>query len=195
LKPLTTYKNIVTEDRIVGHWNDSKKSVRIEKLANSRYKDVFKEARESNEPISSEDSIYLIKYYIISFEENGFAYNWIGTIAKIGDQQYVSLSPSECRSLDPKKKEFLEAGDTYSYAKLEWEKGNSLKLCFLNGDYIKEMILTGKARIKNEYDPLFGTFIITASAEELEQFLIKYGNDERLYRGGKTIRLSPKNQI
>ena len=84
---------------------------------------------------------------------------------------------------------------TSSIAKLNWKNENTLVLSFLNGDYIKKIILNGKAQIKYEYDPLFETFVITATPGNLEQFLGKYGNNDSLFRGGNTIILTRKNVI
>ena len=83
--------------------------------------------------------------------------------------------------------------ETSTIAKLEWKNNNSLIIHFLDGDYIKQIVLNGNARIKHEYDPLFGTFAITASSDELEQFVEKYGNNENLFKGGNTIILTRKN--
>ena len=56
-----------------------------------------------------------------------------------------------------------------------------MEVQFLNSTYIKEVILQNQARIKHEYDELYNTFIITASSNELLEFLRKYGNNETLY--------------
>jgi hypothetical protein len=86
-----------------------------------------------------------------------------------------------------------DLGDaTSSIAKLEWKGDNTLSVLFLNGDRIREIILSGKARIKHEHEPLFGTFVITASSKELEAFLEKYGDYDNLFTGGETIDLVRK---
>jgi len=58
-----------------------------------------------------------------------------------------------------------------------------------NNDY--EYILG--ARIKNETDELYGTFLITASTRELQQFLEKYGNDSRFFNKENSVTLNRKS--
>ena len=128
---------------------------------------------------------------MISFREKNLDYSWFAGIVKIKDQYYLNLGPGECLSSSGKEAYGL-GKSTSSIAKLEWKNNNSLVLHFLNGDYIKEIVLNGMARIRHEYDPLFDTFVITASVRELEQFLEKYGNNESLFKGGSTIILRRK---
>ena len=96
----------------------------------------------------------------------------------------------------PKDKVFFQLFE--SVAETVIKMGNRLKDVVhekdfeTRGDYIKEIVQTGKARISHEYDPLFGTFVISASSQQLEQFLEKYGDDERLYSEENTITLFRK---
>ena len=77
---------------------------------------------------------------------------------------------------------------THSIAKLIF-RGSELELRILNGDFIKEQLSNGTAAVRYEKDDLFATTLITASSDELRQFLTKYGNDERLYSSKNTITL------
>jgi hypothetical protein len=139
------------------------------------------------------DSVFYTKHYVISFREKNLNYTWVAGMVKINDQYYLNLEPEECLNNNGKEEYNLNGLlSTVSIAKLEWKNNNSLVLYFLNGDYIKEIVLNGQARIKHEYDPLFGTFVITASSQELEQFLEKYGDNESLFKGGNTITLTRK---
>jgi len=47
----------------------------------------------------------------------------------------------------------------------------------------------GTAAVRYEKDDLFATTLITASSDELRQFLTRYGNDERLYSSKNTVTL------
>ncbi|HEY6503647.1 MAG TPA: hypothetical protein VIZ28_06690 [Chitinophagaceae bacterium] len=189
-QPLVTYENITTDNRLAGSWEQSGKNVLIRELGKSHLGNLFADARKENKPFSERDSIFLSKHYVITYREKGVAYTWVAALVKIGQSTFVNLAPEECnignKIITPKGE------DTYSFAKLEWNTGNSCQLRFLDGDYIKELVLNNKIRIRHEYDPLFGTFVITASAQELEQFLEKYGNDERVYKRGNSINLSRK---
>ena len=193
LQQLATYKTIITDDRLAGLWQESGKSVQVEKFKDSRYKNIFAEARNSQTPFSSDDSVFALKHYIITFREKEIDYTWVATLVSVGSHTFISLVADE--STYRNEDIYPTGGSNFkgiSFAKLEWLSDKSLQIRFIDGDYVKKMILSGKARVRHEYDPLFGTFIITASSEELRQFLEKYGDDERLFRGGNTINLMRK---
>ncbi|MGZ5191541.1 MAG: hypothetical protein ACXWCZ_11015 [Flavisolibacter sp.] len=190
LRHLATYQNIVTDNRIAGLWENGGKQILISEFGRSSYVKLFEEARKENVPFSVKDSIFTLKHYIITYREQELHYTWIAALVNIGKLSFVSLTTESCYQ---NIEDITPIGSSaYSFAKLEWNTGNSFQLRFLDGDYIKDIILNGKARISHEYDPLFGTFVITASVEELEKFLEKYGNDERLFKNGKTINLVRK---
>jgi hypothetical protein len=193
LQSLLTQDNIITDDRVVGQWisNDSK-NLLVQKIMDSKFKPTIQELDKHD--YTKADSLFFSKLYVISFQENNLDYIWFCGLVRINDQYYINFEPQEC--LNDLKKESYTLDDqsffnTSSIAKLEW-KGNGLSLHFLNGDRVKKIILNGNARIDHEYDPLFDAFVVTASAKELEQFLEKYGNNESLYDGGRTLNLVRK---
>ncbi|MEJ0101250.1 MAG: hypothetical protein WDO19_01270 [Bacteroidota bacterium] len=65
-----------------------------------------------------------------------------------------------------------------------------MEIKFLNGNFIKNQLEKGAMAVKYESDPLFNTALVTASPVELQQFIAKYGNDERLYSAENTITLT-----
>jgi hypothetical protein len=193
LQSLVTRDNIITDNRIDGVWLDSDpKNILVQKLMNSKFKEAFSKPKSSDRGnFTQQDSIFYSKLYVISYRENNLDYTWIAGLVKIKDQYYLNLKPEEC--FNSNREEVHISGETTSsIAKLTWKNENTLTLNFLNGNRIKEIILNGKAQIKYEYDPLFGTFVITASSRELEQFLEKYGDNETLVNGGNTIILTRK---
>jgi hypothetical protein len=193
LQSLVTPDNIITDNRIEGLWIDSgSKSILVQKLMSSEFKNVFTEAVFKPGKYTAKDSVFYIKHYVISFRERDLSYTWTAGMVKIKNQYYLNLEPEQCLNNNGVEVYKLNDQNTSSIAKLEWKNNNSLVLYFLNGDYIKEIVLKGLARIKYEYDPLFDTFMITASPGEIEQFLEKYGSNESLFRGGNTIILTRK---
>ena len=186
---LTTSDTIVNDSRVEGLWVDGeRKQILVQKLMDSRFKNVFKELDPKD--YTRQDSINYIKHYVITYRENALEYIWLAGLVEIHGSFYLNLQEEECLS---NGKESYGGLATSSIAKLSWESNNSLVIRFLNGDSIKEIILEGKARVRHMYDPLFGTFIITASSQELRQFLEKYGDDNRLFKGGNSIILNRKS--
>jgi hypothetical protein len=191
MQSLVTPDNIITDNRIEGLWiNSDSKSVLVQKFMDSKFRKMFGEFR-NDWKYTKQDSVFYSKLYVISFREEGLVYTWLGGIVKIQDQYFLNLKPEDVLN-DNEEEAHLEGLATSSIAKLEWGTENSMKLNFLNGENIKDIILDGKAHIKHEYDPLFGTFVITASSRELEQFLGRYGSNQSLYKGGNTIILARK---
>ena len=191
MQSLITPDNIITDKRIEGLWSKSdSKSILVQKLMDSKFKKMFTELKDDWK-YTARDSVFYTKLYVISFREENLGYTWLAGIVKIQGQYFLNLVPEDILN-DNENEVHVEGMATSSIAKLEWKNDNSLILYFLNGDYIKEIILSGKARIKHEYDPLFDTFVITASSGELEQFLERYGNNQSLFKGGNTIILTRK---
>src|ERR1043166_1551457 len=166
VQSLVTPDNILTDDRIEGKWIDSdSRNILVQTFMKSKAKNLFSEMGH----YTAEDSVFYTKFYAISYRENDLDYLWFAGMIKVKDQFYLNLLPDEC--LNSNGKEAYKLGkETSTIAKIEWKRNNSLILHFLDGDYFKKIILNGNARIKHEYDPLFGTFVITASSDELEQF-------------------------
>ena len=48
-------------------------------------------------------------------------------------------------------------------------------------------------KIKHETDDLYDTFLITASTNELQQFIQKYGNDDRFFNKENSVTLIRKS--
>ena len=77
---------------------------------------------------------------------------------------------------------------SHSIAKVVFQ-GNQMEFRFLNSGFIGEQLKNGRVAVKYEKDDLFQTNLITSSSKDLQQFLSKYGNDERLYSKENTITL------
>jgi hypothetical protein len=191
MQSLITPDNIITDKRIEGIWSrPGSKNVLVEKFMDSKFQKMFTDLK-NDWKYTKQDSIYYTKHYVISFLEENITYTWLCGIVKIQDQYFLNLKPEDILN-DSQNDVNIEGEPLSSIAKIEWKNDNSLVLRFLNGTYIKEIILSGKARIKHEYDSLFNTFVITASSSELEQFLTRYGDRDDLYNGGETIILTRK---
>lgn len=205
LQPLATYETIITDNRIVGNWQHEGEIFTIEPLPTSGLaKDVRQWAGKGAEGIFAftgdkvKDSIVFNKAYAISFEKHGVQYDMVAALLKTSSGMFMDIYPAAM--YDAKQKE--DQTDAYNFrneyvgsftvAKVEMSGNSGMKLKFINGNFIKEQVNAGKMRLKHESNALFDTFIITASTQELEQFIEKYGNDERIYSEQTTISLAKK---
>ncbi|HEX5152297.1 MAG TPA: hypothetical protein VFW07_12675 [Parafilimonas sp.] len=194
MQPLVTDENIITDDRVTGTWIDSGREITVQKFFNSK----FYQSVKSDMRLSVADSLFLMKYYIANYTQSDLEYWWAFGLMRINKQVYLNLFALKCTDNENNEVYFPYGGralETYSIAKLEWKGNDLISVHFLNGDWIKKMILAGNIRIKYEYDPLFGSFAITASSEELEQFLQKYGNDKRIYSDEYTRTITRKDKL
>jgi hypothetical protein len=191
---LITPSTIVNDNRLAGTWKDREtRTIQVQQVSGTK---LMQEIKDSNQEVSPDMLAYYGKQYMITYTENNLSYMWVGGLVKIGGQYYINLVPDECKNKKGNEEYTINGLDrwtTSSIAKLEWKDNNTATLHFINGDYVREAVLNGKARIKYEYDPLFETFVITASSKELQDFLEKYGNKDILYKGGNTLVLSRKN--
>jgi hypothetical protein len=205
LQPLVSYDTIITDSRITGNWQQQGETFIIEPLPNSRLaKNVKQWAGKAGQGLFAftgdnvKDSILFTKAYAVSFEKHGVQYDMVAALIKTGNNIYMDIYPATM--YDGRQKEDHTDAYNFSYdyvggftlAKVEMNGNSAMKLKFINGNFIKEQVTAGKMRLKHESNDLFNTFIITASTNELQQFIEKYGNDERIYSEETTISLAKK---
>ena len=161
-----------------------------ELLASVKAKEEVKSAFDSKE-----DSILYSNSYVAEFEKDGYRYYMICSLVKLGNNLFVNIEPVEAKPINtPNEKdtEELFSGGSYmtsnSIAKLVFTE-NEIEFRFINPDFIRSQLKNGRLAIKYEKDDLFNTDLITASSSDLQHFLSKYGNDQRLYNKENSITL------
>jgi len=200
LHNLVTYTTVVSDDRITGNWQHDDLIMKIESVPTSSFLKKISSAKDNGAEKKSvydskEDSLLYSRSYIIQFSKNNYQYYMVCCLTHICDDLYADIEPLTAEPLNKPTEsntdDLFNGGSyttTHSIAKL-FVRGNELELHVLNGDFIKEQLKNGTAAVRYEKDDLFATTLITASSEELRQFLSKYGNDERLYSSKNTITL------
>ncbi len=200
LHNLATYKTVVSDNRITGNWRHDDMTMKIETIPTSSFFKKLTSAKVNGEEKKSvydskEDSLLYSISYIIDFTKNNYRYYMACCLTRIGDDLYADMEPLSAESVNKSTTSDIDdlfSGGSYtsthSIAKLIFRSGE-LELRILNDDFIKEQLSNGNAAVRYEKDDLFATTLITASSDELRQFLSKYGNDERLYSSKNTITL------
>lgn len=201
LQPLVTLENITTDNRITGNWTSDGKSFNIIPLPQSEYAKELQELPGNNKapkPLNEEekrDSMLLSKMYVVSFKDDGVSYNLGIKLIKLNGQLFADLYPLYMN--DGKQKDD-PYGITHDYlpgftiAKIEMNSSAGMMIKFIDGDFIVKQMKEGRMKLKHESNELFGTFLVTASTEELKQFVTKYGNDERIFSKNSAISLTRK---
>ncbi len=70
--------------------------------------------------------------------------------------------------------------------RVDISKDGGFELSQLDASYVTKLIEEKKIRISHEKDAN-GNIVITASTDELQQYIIKYGDEPGAYRSEKTV--------
>ena len=192
IHPIVTEENIIIDERLYGNWKTDTTTVLIENYLESPLKvSAPGESDRLKEPKTPEEkrlAAFASKVYMVSYHNKGFQYTLSGQLTKINGQLYMDLVPEDIKSQE-------DVLGSYNY-----EKGhliakvdvinNGLKFQYMDGQKIKELVLSGRVKLKHEYEKLFDTFVITASTRELRLFLEKYGNDRSSYPADNVVSLT-----
>jgi len=195
LQPLVTLETITTDQRITGVWGNNESIYTIVPLPESDYAKGTEQDNKDAKPLNAEekrDSMLLRKMYVVSIKENGVAYNFGAKLIKLNGQLFADLYPLSMNDGKAKEDPFVASNDYlpgFSIAKIELNGGN-MTIKFIDGEFVSTQVREGRMKLKHESNELFGTFMVTASTEELKQFISKYGNDERIFSKNTTITLT-----
>lgn len=182
LHPIFTEKDLVYDPKLIGTWKtenqDKKGQVVITNLSN-----------ESSVELPGNISSIKRKGYFIRYE-NGpgeTSKRYIAFLARIGKHLYFDYYPA-IKKEDEKIDEFFGAHlvKMHTSYRVEFLNDGSFELSQLDESYVTRLIDEKKIRISYETDADDNT-IITASTQELQQYLLKYGDEPSAYRSDKTI--------
>ena len=181
IHPIFTEKDLAYDSKLIGAWdteNEGKKGkVTINNLA-------------TENSVELPGNISVIKqkgYFIIYQDENGkVSDQYIAFLARIGKHLYFDYFPADKKG-DRKLDEFFGVHFVRMHTsyRVEILKDGSFELTQLDEGYVRRLIEEKKIRISYEKDADDNT-VITASTKELQQYLLKYGDEPSAYRSDKT---------
>jgi len=172
LYPIFTEKDIVFKAELLGNWNNNKDVVQITSLA-----------KESGIELPEKISAIKDKGYLINSDDQ----KYIVFLARIGKYLYFDYYPLESE-VQQKADEFYMQHMIkrhFSY-RVDIINKDRFELSQLDGDFLENLIKQKKIRIRHEIDG-DGSIIITAPTEELQQYILKYGDDPGAYESEKSI--------
>ena len=207
LQPLATYKTAIIDDRLAGTWNFDGQDYEVQKFFDS---DLFKYIKKemdknkgntdkvlSNEEMEAFAPTLYFKSYIIKYTKDKIEYLMFGSMVKLNGQFFLNFGPVGMNSIEnPGKALETPATDrlsTHTIARVQFTNANTIKLDFIDGGFLYEQVKAGRMKLKNERDDLYDTFLITASTDELQQFIQKYGNDDRFFNKENSVTLIRKS--
>ena len=181
LHPIFTEKDLAYDPKLIGTWNTEnegkKGTVTINNLA----------TENSVELPGNISTIKQKGYFITWQDENGDTKQYIAFLARIGKHLYFDYYPA-AKKEDRKLDEFfgIHFVRMHTSYRVEFLNDGNFELSQLDGSYVKSLIDEKKTRISHETDAE-GDITITASTKELQQYLLKYGDEPSAYENDKTI--------
>jgi len=181
LHPIFTEKDLAYDPTLIGTWNTENEGKEGKVIINNL-------ATENS--VDLPGNISAIKqqgYFIIYQDKNGKVTDqYIAFLSRIGKHLYFDYFPADKKE-DRKLDEFFGVHFVRMHTSFRVEilKDGSFELSQLDGSYVKSLIDEKKIRISHETDADDNT-VITASTKELQQYLLKYGDEPSAYRSEKT---------
>jgi len=176
LYPLYTTKDLVYENKLVGLWrspeNDTWKFENLLQQELEPYKDKAERAQKEKEK-----KVFLNEEtYLLSCTENGEKRRMQAHLLKLGDNLFLDIFPESINL----KNSFFEDQfvPVHTYAKIKIYN-NQFELYFFNAEFLYKLLDQKTIRIKHE--SLQDYKVITASTEELQKFVIKYGDHKDFF--------------
>lgn len=182
LHPIFTEKDLAYDPKLIGTW-------KTESQGNKGRAVITNLATENSLELPGNISSIKQKGYLISYQdENGAtSERYIAFLARIGKHLYFDYFPADKKE-DQKIDEFFAVHfvKMHTSYRVEISNDGSFEISQLDGSYVKSLIDEKKIRISHETDADDNT-VITASTQELQQYLLKYGDEPSAYRSDKTI--------
>ena len=181
LHPIFTEKDLAYDPTLIGTWNTENEGKEGKVIINNL-------ATENS--VDLPGNISAIKqqgYFIIYQDKNGKVTDqYIAFLSRIGKHLYFDYFPADKKE-DRKLDEFFGVHFVRMHTSFRVEilKDGNFELSQLDGSYVKSLIDEKKIRISHETDADDNT-VITASTKELQQYLLKYGDEPSAYRSEKT---------
>ncbi len=174
LHPIFTGKDLITDPRLIGNWEKAKDKTKVIYRQPSD-----NEVNNLSPALQSEaGKIYMLDEKDEQGHIRSTNYAFLVKLGKYYYMDYYPASEKERRSAD----NFFAAHyvPMHSIYRIEFKNNNSFNVQRLDGGYLEKLIKNKQIRIRHEVMEDGGIFI-TASTEELQQYLIKYSDVPEAY--------------
>ena len=181
LHPIFTEKDLAYDPKLIGTWKTDNQKTDIHRVV------ITNLAMESSIELPGNISSIKQKGYLISYQREHTTERYIAFLARIGNHLYFDYFPADKKE-DRKIDEFFEVHfvKMHTSYRVDISKDGSFELTQLDEGYVRKLIDEKKIRISHETDA-DDNKVITASTKELQQYLLKYGDEPSAYRSDKTI--------
>ena len=177
LHPLFTEKDLVFDPRLIGSWNngpDDNGSIVFARGSTENFRDL----PQSLQAIAN-------KAYAVTMTDKDGEIKYYAFLSRIGNELYLDYYPAETsrqKQYDDFFKQHLVK--LHSLYHVQFAQNQSLRIRQFDEGFLKNLINNKKIRISHEvmFD---GSYLITASTEELQQYVLKYGDVPEAYSNEK----------
>jgi hypothetical protein len=172
--PLFTEKDLVVDTRLIGSWQKAKDNSKI----TYRHPNASEINALSPALQAQADKIYLLEERNEQGRIQSFNYAFMVKLGKYYYMDFYPATTAEQGSAD----NFFSAHyvPMHSIYRIQFKNNNSFSMQRLDGGYLEKLIRDKQIRIRHEVME-GGGFVITASTEELQQYLIKYSDVPEAY--------------
>ena len=181
--PLYTKDTLVLNDEILGTWVTTSNSfngddVLIWTFSRKAEKWVKKKNNNIDRGTHQEKNKYTYKLDVMHEGDSNSMAEFKVHIVKIGDNYYLDFH-TENYELNNSML-VLHLMPVHTFAKARF--GEELTLEWFDFDWFEDLIKNNKIRIKHEENR--DNIVLTARPEELQKFVLKYGNDTSAFEDG-----------
>ena len=182
LHPIFTEKDLVYKSELIGKWETKQNN-------DEGWAEISPLAKENSIELPGNVTSIKDKGYLVTYknEVGKVTELYIAFLAKIGKHLYFDYYPvpteSEKNANEFYMQHFVKMHAPY---RVDLQKNGSFELDRLEGSYLDKLIKEKKVRIHHEINS-DGGIVITASTEELQQYILKYGDDPEAFMSEKTI--------
>ena len=173
LQPFYTKDSLSFNEKLLGNWIDNKNGEwTIESI-----RDKFEEDRDKTEIRSKEDLIAFENYkegYYITYIRKEKGAGFIAMPFKIKDHYFIDFIPFEIEDDEINSLAAEHLLKTHSVSKLDITSDKELALSWLSEKRIKRLFEEQKIRLKHEKIGIQEDLLLTATSDELYNFLTKY---------------------
>jgi len=152
LHPLFTDKDLVFDQALVGTWVDE----------DGKSTWTFQQSGDNS--------------YELVYTENEEAAKFQAHLLKLGGFLFLDIFPEESGMKNGLYKGLLIPAHGFSRI---WIEGDSVRLAYLDSDWLKQMI--DQKKVKIDHDFIDQGIILTAQTKDLQKFALKYAEDVKAF--------------
>src|SRR5687767_4900171 len=182
LHPIFTTKDIVYEPKLIGTWKTDNQGTKGLAVITNLAADNSIELPEKISAIKQKG--YLVAY---QDEDGNTTAQYIAFLARIGKHLYFDYYPAEKKDNESGDEFFMwHFVKMHTSFRVDISTTGNFELSQLDDSYVIRLIEEKKIRISHE-KRADDDMVITASTDELQQYIIKYGDEPGAYRSDKTV--------